>query len=506
MEEVKPAILHIEGVKEGDVSELQAEIEKLMELSEEDFKREERALLKKIDFTLMPTLFVLLVLNYLDRNALASARVQGIEEDLGMVGTQFNTAISLLFVGYIVGQLPSNMILSRSRPSIYLSCCVFIWGMVSLSTGFVQNYHQLLAVRILLGFTESPYFPGALFILSSWYSKSELALRTATLYCGSLLSGAFSGLISAGIEAGLDGALGYESWRWLFIIEGAITGFIAILAFFILPDYPATTKRLSLRERALAVYRLERDTGVRDDDSATMLQNLKAAVCDYRLWFLAIITACKTTASAVTQFFPTVMQTFGYSRVNTLLLTTPPYILATLVSLGLSRLSDKNPLLKNPGPERSIHFSAALAFGMIGFIIAATTTAVGPRYFSLFIILCGTHGNFNVLLAWYSGVFQRPRGKRAMAISMINALGNLAQIWSPYLYPKSDSPMYTTAFVTNSIMTAVAIALCMGLRFLLMRDNARMDREEAEYDSKADEAGSEMASGRPFERKPRYVL
>ncbi|GAA5860919.1 hypothetical protein JCM8547_003888 [Rhodosporidiobolus lusitaniae] len=487
MDEVKPQVMHIEGVREEDVGELQREIEQLMLLSEEDFKKEERKLLRKIDFTLMPTLFVLLVLNYLDRNALASARVQGIEADLGMVGNQFNTAISLLFVGYILGQLPSNIILSRSRPSIYLSCCVFIWGMVSLATGFVHNYHQLLAVRILLGFCESPYFPGALFILSSWYSKQELALRTATLYCGSLLSGAFSGLISAGIEAGLDGALGYESWRWLFIIEGAITGFIAIIAYFILPDYPATTKRLSLRERALAVYRLERDTGVRDDDSATVMQNLKAAASDYR-------------ASAVTQFFPSVVQTFGYSRVQTLLLTAPPYILATFVSLGLSRLSDKNPFLKNPGPERSIHFSATLALGMAGFIIAAATTATGPRYFSLFIILSGTHGNFNVLLAWYSGVFQRPRGKRAMAISMINAF------WSPYLYPKSDSPKYTKAFVTNSIMTAVAIALCMILRVLLARENARMDREEAELYEKADEAGSELASRVQYDRKPRYVL
>ncbi|GAA5820965.1 hypothetical protein JCM11251_001898 [Rhodosporidiobolus azoricus] len=506
MDEVKPQVLHIEGVADHEVGELQAEIEKLMQLNDEDFKVEERKLLRKIDFTLMPTLFVLLILNYLDRNNLAAARVQGIEEDLGMVGTQFNTAISLLFVGYILGQLPSNMILSRSRPSLYLACCVFIWGIVSLSTGFVQNYHQLLAVRILLGFCESPYFPGALFILSSWYSKTELALRTATLYCGSLLAGAFSGLIAAGIQANMDGTLGYESWRWLFIIEGALTSGIAIISYFILPDYPATTKRLSLRERAMAVYRLERDTGVRDDDSATMMQNLKAAVCDYRLWFLAVITACKTTASAVTQFFPTVMATFGYSRVHTLLLTVPPYILATIVSLILSRISDKNPFLKNPGPERSIHFSVTLLFGMAGFIIAAATTNTAARYFSMFIMLSGTHGNFNVLLAWYSGVFQRPRGKRAMAISMINALGNIAQIWSPYLYPKSEGPEYTKAWIVNSIMTAVAICLCMTLRFLLNRENKKMDAEEAELDQKADEAGSEMASRMQYERKPRYVL
>jgi hypothetical protein len=104
------------------------------------------------------------------------------------------------------------------------------------------------------------------------------------------------------VEAGLNGKLGLESWRWLFIIEvrrflpfsssplltlhllqGALTSFIAIIAYFILPDYPATTKRLTVRQRAMAVYRLQRDAGMRDDDTATTMQNLKAAVCDYRV-------------------------------------------------------------------------------------------------------------------------------------------------------------------------------------------------------------------------------
>ncbi|GAA5910880.1 hypothetical protein JCM8208_006676, partial [Rhodotorula glutinis] len=302
--EQKLSVVHLEntsGVNEANVSELQVEIDKIALLSDDDRKEEERKLLRKIDFTLLPTLFILLILNYLDRNALASARVQGIEEDLGMTGTNFNTAISILFVGYILGQIPSNAILARSRPSIYLSCCVAVWGVVSLCTAFVQTYEQLLAVRVLLGFTESPYFPGALFLLSTWYTKQELAFRTAFLYSGSLLSGAFSGFISAGVQSGLDGKLGMESWRWLFLLEGAITAFVALISVFILPDYPATTKRLSVRERALAVYRMERDAGTKDEDSNSMPHNLKLALKDYRLYMLAIIIITKTTAGAVTQ-------------------------------------------------------------------------------------------------------------------------------------------------------------------------------------------------------------
>lgn len=159
----------------------------------------------------MPTLFVLLILNYLDRNALASARVQGIEKDLNMKGTDFNvsddrstanlgfslqltcaltfdqTAISVLFVGYILGQLPANLILSRSRPSLFLAGFVALWGAVSATTAAADTYSHLIVIRFFLGFVESPYFPGSLFLLSSWYTKREVALRTA------LVSSAFAG-------------------------------------------------------------------------------------------------------------------------------------------------------------------------------------------------------------------------------------------------------------------------------------------------------------------------
>lgn len=105
----------------------------------------------------MPALFTLIVLNYLDRNALAAARVQGIEADLGMKGNDFNVAISVLFVGYILGQIPSNYILSKTRPSIYLSFWVALWGAISACTGAAQNNSQLIVIRFFLGFSEAPY-------------------------------------------------------------------------------------------------------------------------------------------------------------------------------------------------------------------------------------------------------------------------------------------------------------------------------------------------------------
>lgn len=145
-------------------------------------------------------------------------------EELGLTSSQFNTAVSILFVGYILMQVPSNLFLDKiGRPSLYFTVVMMIWGAISGATGAVQNYSGLLVCRFFLGFIEASYFPGCLFYLSSWYTRKELSLRTAILYSGSLISGAVSGLVSAGITDGLDGKAGLSAWRWLFILEGSIT-------------------------------------------------------------------------------------------------------------------------------------------------------------------------------------------------------------------------------------------------------------------------------------------
>jgi hypothetical protein len=117
---------------------------------------------------------------------------------------------------------------------------------------------------------------------------------------------------------------------------------------------------------------------------------------------------------------------------------------------------------------------------MIGFVIAASTRATAPRYVSLFLMVGGMFGSYNVALAWISSTFARPRAKRAAAYATINSLGNIAQIWSPYLYDKKYSPKYTLAFSVNAVMAGIAVLGCLVLRWCLVRENAKMDREEQE--------------------------
>lgn len=186
-------------------------------------------------------------------------------------------------------QLPSNMILTRVRPSVYLAFWVCVWSCISAATAAASNFGQLIAIRFLLGIAEAPFFPGVFFLLSCWYTRKELAFRTAILYSGLVLATAFSGLIAAGVFAGLDGVRNIAGWRWLFLIEGVASFTIGIASAFILPDFPesatgSVTWLLTQEEREVAVERMQRDRTSTGEEKHSVWYGLKLAVTYYRTW------------------------------------------------------------------------------------------------------------------------------------------------------------------------------------------------------------------------------
>lgn len=316
--------------------------------------------------------------------------------------------------------------------------------------------------------TETKSHLGALFLLSSWYTRKELALRTSILYSGSLLSGGFGGLIGAGVQANLDGALSITAWRWLFIIEASLTVFVAICAIFVLPDFPHTTRSFTQEERAIAIRRLQDTSGSRDTKQGSVLTGLHMAVCDYKVWLLALVIITKTSAGAVTSFIPTLVKTFKYGKIETLLLVAPPYVFATLVALLVSFSSDRRA-------ERSLHIIVPIFFAMVGYIIAAATTTLAMRYVSLFLMLGGVYGSYNISLAWISSTLPCPLEKRSAAIALVNTVGNIAQIYSPYMYLKQNGPRYLSAMVANTCFCLACLLATLALRWLLNKENDKLE-------------------------------
>ncbi|KAL3486804.1 major facilitator superfamily domain-containing protein [Aspergillus germanicus] len=444
-------------------------------LTPEEREQAERALVRKIDIRLLPMTIIMYILNYLDRNNIAAARLAGLEKDLGLVGVQYQTCVSILFVGYLLMQIPSNLLLNKfGKPSLYLPFAMILWGIISTCTAAAQNYAGLVVIRFFLGFVEAAYFPGCLYFLSAWYTRKELGFRTAALYSGSLISGAFSGLIAAGITGNMDGKLGLRAWRWLFIIEGAITIVVALIAIFVLPNFPRTTTWLSEEEKQLATWRLEEDIGEDDwvdSEQQSFLHGAMLAFSDIKTWILMLLILCIVSSASVTNFFPTVVETLNYGKIETLLLTAPPYVLAVITAFANAWHADRTG-------ERYFHITLPLYLAVAAFIIAATTTSVGPRYLSMMLMVPSLYTGYVVALGWISNTLPRPASKRAAALAGINCVSNASSIYASYMYPDSDKPRFVTAMSVNCATAFVAILSATALRIILVRLNKKLDRGE----------------------------
>ncbi|KAI0181712.1 putative MFS transporter [Hypoxylon sp. FL1284] len=438
-----------------------------------------KKLIRKVDLHLLPMLILMYMLNFLDRNNLAQARLGTLEEDLGMTGTDFNLATSILFVGYILMQLPSNLLLTRVRPSVHLGVCMAIWGVISTAQAATRTFPALVVCRFFLGFAEAPYFPGGIFLMSSWYTRSELALRIAWFYCGHSLANAFGGLVGAGVLGNLSGAHGIAGWRWLFIIEGSITVFTALCSIFVLPDYPATTRWLTARQRAYARWRLVRDAGAADEAGASSLRaGVALALRDRRLYLFTLLQHASLLSQTFQYFFPTIVETLGYPPVQTLLLTVPVWVLVFLASILVTYTSGRFA-------DRSFHIIALVFISLAGNVIVVASLNTAVRFFALFLLPLGAVPAYQILLAWVSGSFPRPLVKRSVVISFTNMVGNTANIYGTYMYPSSDGPRYLKGGAATAADCLLIAVLAVVARLVLSRQNRELAARDALLEAEA---------------------
>jgi len=293
-------------------------------------------------------------------------------------------------------QIPSNMLMSsqKIRPSIYMGICMIAWAVVSACTALVTDYKGLVIVRFLLGVTEAPFCklqnpcrnrlqqanytpdPGALYLLSAFYTRKEVATRIAILYSGNIFATSFAGLIAAATFASIDNAHGLHGWQWLFIIEGVVTFFVAIVALYMLPDYPLTTRWLTPEERVLADDRINRDTvGLAPNKGARA--GFYQAIRDPRLYLLCFMQNMHLSACSFNNFFPTVVGSLGFTKTITLVLTCPPYLVSGFVGYAVGFTSGKYN-------ERTWHITICMGGALVGFIISCLTLNTGARYCKIY--------------------------------------------------------------------------------------------------------------------------
>lgn len=293
----------------------------------------------------------------------------------------------------------------------------------------------------------------------------------------------------------MDGLGGLLAWRWLFIIEGSLTVLIACGAFFILPDFPANTKWLTEQERQMAMWRMEVDAAGEEDWTSSSEQPIfagfKMIMVDPINWILVVLVYGAASSISINSFFPTVVGSLGKDRITTLLLTSPPYLLACIACAAVSWNADRTN-------ERFWHTVAPLACSLLGFIISSAATGIGPRYFGAMIMLPGIYTGFNMSMVWTANTMYRPAAKRASAVAFNNAFSTLAGIYGSYLYPNNAAPRFVLAFSVNAAMAFMAIITAVVLHFVLKRENRKLELKEQE----AEAAGQVIAVGKGF----RYLI
>ncbi|OJJ95074.1 hypothetical protein ASPACDRAFT_36930 [Aspergillus aculeatus ATCC 16872] len=432
----------------------------------------EQRLLRKMDWHLMPVLTLLYLFCFLDRGNIGNARIEGMEEDLHLVGSQYNWALTVFFFTYTVFELPSNLILKKIRPSIWIPTIMVAWGVVMTLTGVVSSYHGLLIARLFLGITEAGLYPGVAYYITMWYSRHEAQLRQAIFFSAASFAGAFSGILAFAIGK-MDGVGGYSGWRWIFIIEGIATVVVAVGAYFLLYDYPDTASFLTNEERAWILYRLQlqwSDNGnVVPDTIEFRWKYVWDAVCDWQVYLgILIYLAMVCPLYGISFFLPTIIKDLGFTSSVAQLLTVPPYVaaaVAAIVSAWFSdRMGQRSPLL--------LFHLCCIVCGFLVCLAGSLTWVPGVIYFGVFLAVLGIYPAIPNLVTWLSTNLAASH-KRAAGMAMYIGIGNFAGAMASHFYRTQDAPRYILGHSLELGFALMGVICVIGMRVAYQRINAR---------------------------------
>ncbi|KAK1825664.1 MFS general substrate transporter [Podospora conica] len=424
----------------------------------------EKRLVRKIDLCLIPILWTMNLLSWMDRANLGNANIAGLTQDLSLSSYQYSTAVGAFYYGTIAWTPIANLIVARTRPSIYLPAIMGLWGILTAATSMVNSYAVLVVTRVLLGMLEAGLTPAVIYLLSCWYLPSETGKRSALFLTSAMMGGIFSGLIAGGLMATLDGAHGLRGWRWLFIVEGAITIVMAAVAAFVLPDFPGTSKRLSSAEREIAVQRLARVGTTTQGDSSeklTIATTVLTSLKDWKTYAVACGTATSSGAMTLIYFFPILVKGLGYTdAIMAQYMTAPIWAVALVLTVAAGYAADRVPRHRGLVVAGGAALAAAMA------IITCFVHDFKARYVLLCIMSSGSWINYSQILSYMADMFGSLHPQvRAFSIGCISTAAQAGMIYGPYFFPAENAPKHLLGFGMVSVVAALCACFYVGIYF-----------------------------------------
>ncbi|KAK0457109.1 MFS general substrate transporter [Desarmillaria tabescens] len=441
-----------------------------------DKPREERKFLAKLDACLLTYATLSYFSKYLDQQSITNAYVSGMQDDLHLHGNQFNIITTSWTIGYVISQIPSNLLITRIRPSIWVPALEIIWSILTIVLASAKNFSQVCVLRFFIGLSGGPFYPAMSYVIGSWYQSEELAKRSCILHTSAAIGPIFSGFLQAAAYNGLNGVGGLAGWRWLFIIDGIITVPIGLFGFLVMPDLPHSTRPSFIyTEKELVMAQKRMDLIGRKPPAKFTKAKVKGFFKSWHLYVLVTLFIFYNNSRGPANsmiFWLKSFNTEGHTKYTVSQINIYPLginvvqIIATLIWAWWSDAIEKRwpPVI------------VAGTLNIIVCIVLASTplyTNIARRW-AFYYMTQVTNGLSGIVLSWTNELTGYDSEKRAFVIGCCNSFAYVFEAWLPIvLFPQVDQPRVFVGNVATIFINVGMICAALVTLYFQNRDARR---------------------------------
>ncbi|WVW87157.1 hypothetical protein I302_109214 [Kwoniella bestiolae CBS 10118] len=443
---------------------------------------EERAVVRKIDFVVLPLLFFGFYVFQLERGNISNALTDGFLKSVGITQDQFNTGQALLYLGIILLEIPSNYMLQLVGPRIWISFQVLAFGLVGTLQAFQKGYGGYLATRIMLGVTECGYIPGALFIISTFYKRSELATRNAIFFIGNGLASATTGLLAYGILPLGARYPHLKGWQYLMIIEGCMAMFIAILLIMLLPASPHIPKPLILpirlwtpRQEEILLARMVKDDEVNKKSNHRLaIKDITGTLSNWRVWPHVLIAICLISQTgALGTYGPTLIKGFNFDTLTANALSSVAGWIGLVTTASFGFFSDRTRIR---GPVVVTGLALVWAF-WVAFQQKSLSTDRWLKYGLQIMVQGFSIPSHPINATWLSLNCRSPQ-ERSVAMALFIMAANSGALVGSQLLRGDDAPLYKRGFKVCLCLISLGFLVAILQHIQYRLSNRRIERRQ----------------------------
>lgn len=425
----------------------------------------EKTVVRKVTLRIIPFVFLLYIVSYLDRANIGYAALQ-MNAELALSAEAFGFISGIFFIGYFLFEVPSNVLLNRYGARVWIARILVTWGVIAAATAFAETATHLYILRFLLGVAEAGFFPGIIVYLTYWFRSKELATTVALFTAAIPVSYIIGAPLSTWIMDNIHW-YGWSGWRWMLFLEGIPAVFLGVVCFFYLTDKPEQAKWLKGEEREWLLAELERDRTSRKN--VKHFGVMKAMTNPKVLYLSFIYFVYQCGSLGVGYWMPQIIKGFSESLTHTQigLIAMVPYIVATVVMIGWSRSSDRHG-------ERKLHSAIPLAVATVAMLGAGLVTSPVIAITMISLALAGLYSFKSPF--WALPTLFLSRSTAAISIAVINSIGNLGGFVGPFVIGMVKGTTNSAAAGLMFLSVLLAIAFIMTL---MMRINSQDDEQTA---------------------------